>query len=458
MPQILKCLLIGGVLGAAGACWGCRAGAGGDRSAEPFERGGSGELTDASRVPEAQSLLATPLFRPQLEPASRARRDEELKLAWARYRQTPRDEGTIIWLGRRLAYLGRYHQAIAVYTDGLSRHPDSYKLLRHRGHRYLTVRRLDDAIADLDRARRLILGVPDEIEPDGLPNARSIPRSTSHSNIYYHLGLAWYLKGRFEQALAAYRRCLEYSANDDMRCATSYWLYLTLRRLGRDREAAAVLEPIGADMDIIENFTYQELLMMFKGTRSVPQVLGSLSAGSIDDATARYGVGAWHLVNGRRDVAIEIFRGIISGPSWPAFGYIAAEAELARSPAGAKKDRGSGFGVQGSGFDVHRFPEPRTPLPRSSNRRFALLSPSHSENADSPIPEPCSFLRGPLRPSAVNLRLLRRPAQSSGQIGARNRNKKAPIAVGPSTMVGSYHVCCPVGTGKRRPTLPIVVL
>ena len=331
MPQILKCLLIGGVLGATGACCGCPAGAGGDRSAESFERGGTGELTDASRVPEALSLLATPLFRPQLEPASRARRDEELKLAGKRYRQTPWDEGTIIWLGRRLAYLGRYHQAIAVYTDGLSRHPDSYKLLRHRGHRYLTVRRLDDAIADLQRAGRLILGVPDEIEPDGLPNARSIPRSTSHSNIYYHLGLAWYLKGRFEQALAAYRRCLEYSANDDMRCATSYWLYLTLRRLGRDREAAAVLEPIGADMDIIENFTYHELLLMFKGARSIQQVLGSLSAESIDDATGRYGVGAWHLVNGEQETALEIFQGITSGPSWPAFGYIAAEAELARS-------------------------------------------------------------------------------------------------------------------------------
>ena len=180
--------------------------------------------------------------------------------------------------------------------------------------------------------------------------------------------------------------------------------------------------------------------MMFKGTRSVPQVLGSLSAGSIDDATARYGVGAWHLVNGRRDEAIEIFRGIISGPSWPAFGYIAAEAELARSPAGAKKDRGSrfgfrgsGFGVQGSTFIAFPNPEPR----RQPESRTLLFSP---------------------RPSAVNLRLLRRPAQSSGRIGARNRNKKAPIAVGPSTMVGSYHVCCPVGPGKRRPTRPIVVL
>lgn len=331
MSQALNHLLIGGVLAAAGACWGCRLGAGGQRSAEPFKRAGSGELTAASRIPEAISLLATPLFRPQLGPASRAHRDEELKLAGTRYRQTPRDEGTIIWLGRRLAYLGRYHQAIAVYTDGLSRHPDSYKLLRHRGHRYLTVRRLDDAISDLTRAGRLIQGVPDEFEPDGLPNPRNIPRSTSHTNIYYHLGLAWYLKGRFEQALVAYRRCLEYSANDDMRCATSYWLYVTLRRLGRDREAAAVLEPIGADMDIIENFTYHELLLMFKGARSIQQVLGSLSAESIDDATGRYGVGAWHLVNGEQETALEIFQGITSGPSWPAFGYIAAEAELARS-------------------------------------------------------------------------------------------------------------------------------
>ncbi len=331
MPQTLKHLLIGGVLAAAGACWGCRAGTGGERSAEPFVRAGPGELTAVSRVPEAISLLATPLFRPQLGPASRARRDEALKLAATRYRQTPRDEGTIIWLGRRLAYLGRYHQAIAVYTEGLARHPDSYKLLRHRGHRYLTVRRLDDAIADLNRAGRLIQSVPDEIEPDGLPNARSIPRSTSHTNIYYHLGLAWYLKGRFDQALAAYRRCLEYSANDDMRCATSYWLYVTLRRLGREREAAAILKPIGDDMDIIENFTYHKLLLMFKGAQSVPQVLGSLSAGSIDDATAGYGVGAWHLISGRRETAIEIFREITSGPSWPAFGYLAAEAELDRS-------------------------------------------------------------------------------------------------------------------------------
>ena len=116
--------------------------------------------------------------------------------------------------------------------------------------------------------------------------------------------------------------------------------------------------------------------MMFKGTRSVPQVLGSPSVGSIDDTTARYGVGAWHLVNGRRNEAIEIFRGIISGPSWPAFGSIAAEAELARSSAGVKGVRPDAIGTT-----------PRL-IRQREDRGFASLSPSHPENADSPFPEP----------------------------------------------------------------------
>ena len=41
-----------------------------------------------------------------------------------------------------------------------------------------------------------------KIEPDGQPNARNIPTSTLNSNIYYHLGLAQYLKGEFEAALS----------------------------------------------------------------------------------------------------------------------------------------------------------------------------------------------------------------------------------------------------------------
>jgi hypothetical protein len=51
---------------------------------------------------------------------------------------------------------------------------------------------------------------------------------------------------------------------------------------------------------------------------------------SVTDATAAYGVANWHLYNGRRAEAEELFRRIVSGGQWGAFGYIAAEAELAR--------------------------------------------------------------------------------------------------------------------------------
>ena len=47
---------------------------------------------------------------------------------------------------------------------------------------------------------------------------------------------------------------------------------------------------------------------------------------------AAYGIGNWHLYNGRRAEAERIFRRIVAGGQWGAFGYIAAEAELARKP------------------------------------------------------------------------------------------------------------------------------
>ena len=60
-------------------------------------------------------------------------------------------------------------------------------------------------------------------------------------------------------------------------------------------------------------------------------MLESAEAGSIEDATLGYGVGVWHLVNGEADQAQKLFEQIVEEPMWPAFGHIAAEAELARA-------------------------------------------------------------------------------------------------------------------------------
>jgi tetratricopeptide (TPR) repeat protein len=202
-------------------------------------------------------------------------------------------------------------------------------MYRHRGHRYITVREFDRAVADLEDAALLITGKPDQVEPDGLPNARNIPTSTLQSNIWYHLGLGYYLQGDLENALRAYRECLEVSANPDMLVATSHWLYMTLRRLDRAAEAAKLLEPIHADMDIIENDGYHRLLLMYKGELTADQLLSEMGADDgIADATLGYGVGNWYLYNGDPKQAIEVYRTVLNVPQWPAFGYIAAEADM----------------------------------------------------------------------------------------------------------------------------------
>ena len=256
---------------------------------------------------------------------------QNLEAAHADFLNTPDDADAQIWLGRRFAYPGYYRTAIDIYTDGIAKHPDDARFLRHRGHRYISVREFDAAIEDLALAARLQQGKPDEVEPDGQPNEQGIPTSTLQSNIWYHLGLAHYLKGDFPRALSSYDQDAHRSRGPDGVVAAGYWLYMIHRRMENDAEAAAVLEPITADMGVIENHAYHRLLLMFKGEISVDEMLESASGDDgLQNATVGYGIGSWFLMNGDHDRAFEIFDEILSGPTWASFGYIAAEAEVAR--------------------------------------------------------------------------------------------------------------------------------
>ena len=266
--------------------------------------------------------------------SAEAAQQMEQRLAEARaiYESRPNDPDLIMWLGRRLAYPGRFREAIDVFTEGIRKFPNDARFYRHRGHRYITLRRFDLAIKDFEKAAALIKGKPDEIEPDGQPNARRIPTSTLQFNIWYHLGLAQYLLGDYRAALASYRECLKVSKNPDALVATSHWLYMTLRRLNRLREAAQVLEPIRPDLPIIENDGYHRLLLMYKGTTPIDSLLQDAlkQEGSPGSYSVLYGIGSWYLYNKRSDDARAIFQRMLSGDQWTSFGYIAAEADLKR--------------------------------------------------------------------------------------------------------------------------------
>ena len=274
---------------------------------------------------EAASLLGMPLYSPK--PSRQL--EENLAKATADFVRNADDADNIIWLGRRLAYAGRYREAIDVYTRGIEKFPRDFRLPRHRGHRYITVRDFDRAIADFEKATDLIRGVPDQVEPAGAPSAPNAPPSTTHFNIWYHLGLAYYLKGDYQNALRSYRECMKFSTDDDRLVATSDWLYMTLRRMNRNDEAAKVLEPINAEMKVVENQAYWDRLLMHKGLKTPEELLADRSDGTAL-ATYGYGVGNWYLYNGQAARAKEIFERITRGTGWPAFGFIAAEADLTR--------------------------------------------------------------------------------------------------------------------------------
>jgi len=283
--------------------------------------------------PEATSLLGKPLFAPALPAERRASLESDLAAAKAAFDKDPSSADAAIWVGRRTAYLGRHREAIDVFTAAIAKHPSDARLYRHRGHRHITVREFDKAVADLSKAASLVEGRPDEVEPDGQPNAKNIPTSTLKTNVYYHLGLAHYLKGDFPEAAEAYRLCMAHSKNADMQVATAHWQFMTLRRMGREAEAAAVLTPITADMLVIENDSYHRLLMMYKGAAAAETLLEASGAATLDAVTVGYGVANWHLYNGRREDARAILVNLTDkygATQWPAFGYIAAEAELAR--------------------------------------------------------------------------------------------------------------------------------
>jgi hypothetical protein len=114
-----------------------------------------------------------------------------------------------------------------------------------------------------------------------------------------------------------------------MLVATANWYYLTLRRAGRGEEAQALLGRIRKHMNTIENTTYHKLLLLHKGELTPDAVLAEAKS-DLDRATLGYGVGAYYLLNGQPDKARPQFEQIVAGPLWPAFGHLAAEAELAR--------------------------------------------------------------------------------------------------------------------------------
>ena len=268
------------------------------------------EATEGSLdKPEIISLLGKKHYAQPAEGEALTQLKTDLAEAWKAFQSKSGDPENVILYGRRLAYLWRYNEAIDVYSGGIKNFPDYTMLYRHRGHRYISIRKFDRAVQDLYKAAGL---------------------NSQDFDIWYHLGLAYFLNGNFEEALSAYSSCLSVSEDDESKVAVSHWLFMTLRRLERPDDAAKVLNNIIEGMDVEENQSYYDLLNFYKGRKSVEDIFNLEEASDLELATLGFGIGCWYLYNNDEATAKTYFEKIVETKYWPAFGFIAAEAELFR--------------------------------------------------------------------------------------------------------------------------------
>lgn len=249
----------------------------------------------------------------------------------------PRNAAKMLEAARVRDKFLKFSESIQIYSRGVDEFSDDVRFLRYRGHRFISTRRMDLAVLDLKRA------------------AEMAPASF---DISYHLGLAYYLRGDYNHASREYQRCLAmgskpkpdflrgmpegwrscYAMDDDTRVAISEWQWRTLRRAGKPEEATKLLASIKPGMNVKENGSYYRTLLLYKGAASLEQTLaGPMEGNAIP--TVGYGVGLWHWLEGRKTEACAQWAQVLESPHWSAFGFIAAEAEMARGYCPEKKKK-----------------------------------------------------------------------------------------------------------------------
>lgn len=233
----------------------------------------------------------------------------------------PRSVERHVALGLAQAGAWQFREAIATFGRGLALAPDDPTLLRWRGHRWLTVRELDRALADLERA-------------DGLAATRDAPRAVRYG-ILYHLGVARHVRGDLAGAAEAFARAQPLAPDAGELAGATDWLWTSLARAGRVAEANAMLAR--RPDSLATTNAYARRLRLYRGELPPDSVLGAADTAAVQAATLSYGVGSWYLVRGDTARARTwLARAVAARGGWPAFGFIAAEAELARL---ASRDR-----------------------------------------------------------------------------------------------------------------------
>jgi tetratricopeptide (TPR) repeat protein len=219
----------------------------------------------------------------------------------------PRNVQKLITLGIAQSGARQMQEAVRTFTRALAIEPENPILYRWRGHRNLSVRNFDQAMADFTRGYGM---------------------DSTVYGILYHLGVLRFVRGDFNAAADAFRRAQPLAPDAGELAGSTDWRWMSLMRAGRASEAAAMLARRPDSLPTA--VAYARRLKLYRGEIGPDQLLTPSDTGDVEVATLAYGLGNWYLVRGDTVRARAAFRRSVASGGWPAFGFIAAEAELKR--------------------------------------------------------------------------------------------------------------------------------
>jgi tetratricopeptide (TPR) repeat protein len=220
----------------------------------------------------------------------------------------PKNVQRFIDLGVAQSGARQFREAIQTFTRGMAIAPSEPMLYRWRGHRHLSVREFDQAMADLTRGYKL---------------------DSTNYGILYHLGILRFIRGDFAGAADAFTRAQPRAPDAGELAGSTDWLWMSLMRAGRKADAQAMLAR-RPDSLVIDN-AYARRLKLYRGEIGPDAVFTPADTADVQVATLAYGLGNWYLVRGDTTKARENFERSVKSGGWPGFGFIVSEVELRRT-------------------------------------------------------------------------------------------------------------------------------
>jgi tetratricopeptide (TPR) repeat protein len=219
----------------------------------------------------------------------------------------PQNIQRFIQLGIAQSGARQMREAVQTFTHALAIAPHDPMLYRWRGHRNLSVRNFNGSMADLTKGFGL----------DSL-----------NYGILYHLGVLRFVRGDFNAAADAFARAQPHAPDGGELAGATDWLWMSLQRAGRATEATAMLARRPDNLPT--TVAYSKRLKLYRGEIGPDALFAPSDTSDVDVATLSFGLGNWYLIQGDTARARAQFKRSIKSGGWPAFGFIASEAELTR--------------------------------------------------------------------------------------------------------------------------------